>query len=438
VGQFGNEDCTMSQTDTRSLQQIKRDTEQTRVGLTDTVEQLKTSVADTASDIRRRISPDAIKAEVSDYIKSRGEQLLNDVTAAARRNPMQAVAVGASVAYPLLRLARAIPIPVLMVGAGLFFAGSKTGQAATQKASDVASDLSDQVVRRAREFGGQVGESASAAKAYASDQFDRIGAAVSGGTDQVSRTADAARATVIHNSKTLQDTAASFGSALSDRATDLREQAVHLAGSAAATVQDKSVSLGNSMSDRATDLKDQGIRMASSTATTVKDMAASATSAARNAGGAAADAGLDAARAIRDKASDLTDRAGKTIFQTIEQNPLLVAGVGLLIGGLIASALPRSDIEDGLVGDASAAVKRHAQAAASQGLDAAKKSAGEVYDEASRQAEEEGLTPNGIGEAAQDLGQRLRRVAESAVTTAFEPAQENHHQPRTHGETDHG
>ena len=96
-------------TDTRSLQQIKRETEQTRAGLTDTVEQLRTSVADTASDIRQRISPEHIKAEVSDYIRSRGEQLLDDVTAAARRNPMQAVAIGASVAYPLLRMARAIP-----------------------------------------------------------------------------------------------------------------------------------------------------------------------------------------------------------------------------------------------------------------------------------------------------------------------------------------
>ena len=101
----------MSQTDTRSLQQIKRETEQTRAGLTNTVEQLRTSVADTAADIRQRVRPEAIKAEVSGYIKSRGEQLLNDVTSAARRNPMQAVAVGASVAYPLLRLARAIPLP---------------------------------------------------------------------------------------------------------------------------------------------------------------------------------------------------------------------------------------------------------------------------------------------------------------------------------------
>ena len=148
----------MPDTDTRSLQQIKRETEQTRAGLTNTVEQLKTSVADTASEIRQRISPDAIKAEVSDYIKSRGEQLVNDVTSAARKNPMQAVAVGATLAYPLFRLARAIPAPVLMVGAGLFLAGSKTGQTVTQKASDIASDLSEDLLQRAHDLGDQVEE----------------------------------------------------------------------------------------------------------------------------------------------------------------------------------------------------------------------------------------------------------------------------------------
>jgi hypothetical protein len=102
---------------------------------------------------------------------------------------------------------------------------------------------------------------------------------------------------------------------------------------------------------------------------------------------------------------------------------------------MIASALPRSDIEDGLVGDASTAVKRRAQAAASQGFDAAKNAVGEVYDEAILRVDAEGLTPDGIGKAAQDIGQRVRRVAESAVTTAFEPTQQNH-RPSTHGETD--
>ena len=393
----------MPLTDTRSLQQIKRETEQTRAGLTDTVEQLKTSVAETASDIRHRISPEAIKAEVSGYIKSRGEQLLNDITSAARRNPMQAVAVGASVAYPLLRLARAIPLPVLMVGAGLFFAGSKTGQTASQKASDVAADLSDDVARRARELGEQVQDTASAARTYASEQFDRVSSAIAGGTDQEGL-ADAAGAAVASNSQRIKDSAASAGATLSDRASGL---------------------------------KDDGRRLAGSAATTVQDIADGATAAARSAASTVVDTGVDAARTIRRTASDASDRAGKTIFRTIEQNPLLVAGVGLLVGGLIASALPRSGLEDDLVGDASSAAKSRAQAAASHGFDAAKATVGEVYDETARQAEAEGLTPDGIGKAAQDISQRVRRVAEAAVTTPFEPSEQDH-QPIAHGENNHG
>ena len=394
----------MPLTDTRSLQQIKCETEQTRAGLTDTVEQLKTSVAETASDIRHRISPEAIKAEVSGYIKSRGEQLLNDITSAARRNPMQAVAVGASVAYPLLRLARAIPLPVLMVGAGLFFAGSKTGQTASQRASDVAADLSDDVARRARELGEQVQDTASAARTYASEQFDRVSSAIAGGTNQVRGLPDAVGAAVASNSQRIKDSAASAGATLSDRASGL---------------------------------KDDGRRLAGSAATTVQDIADGATAAARSAASTVVDTGVDAARTIRRTASDASDQAGKTIFQTIEQNPLLVAGVGLLVGGLIASALPRSGFEDDLVGDASSAAKSRAQAAASQGLDAAKATVGEVYDETARQAEAEGLTPDGIGKAAQDISQRVRRVAEAAVTTAFEPSEQDH-QPIAHGENNHG
>ena len=228
----------MAQTDIRSLQQIKRETEQTRASLTDTVDQLKTTVSETASDIRHRISPDAIKAEVSDYIKSRGEQLWTDLTVAARNNPMQAVAVGASVAYPLLRLARAIPLPVLMVGAGLFFAGSKTGQAASQKASDLAADVSDEVVRRAGELGNQAQEQASAATAYASDQFDRINAAVRGGADQVREAADAAGEALAAGSKTIRDSATAVGTTIADRASSFKEESLRMTGSAAGAAQD--------------------------------------------------------------------------------------------------------------------------------------------------------------------------------------------------------
>ena len=426
----------MPQPDTRSLQQIKRETEQTRAGLTDTVEQLKTSVADTASEIRQRISPESIKAEVSGYIKSRAEQLVNDVTAAARKNPMQAVAVGASLAYPLFRLARSIPAPVLMLGAGLFLAGSKTGQGATQKASNMASDLSEDLLQRAQEVRDQVGDSATAATNYASAQFDRASAAVSAVTGKVGLTADRAGGAVAADS-TSQDRAATPGGTVTGRVTGITNESAGMAASAATAVRDAAASLGDSVAGKASDVKEQVVRMASSTGDTVKDFASGAVSAGRNTANTTVDAGRDAAKAARETASDLTDRAGKTIFQTIEQNPLVVAGVGLLIGGLIASALPRSDIEDDLVGSASNVVKRKADDAASQGINAARETAGQVYNEATRLAEAEGLSPKGIAEAAQNIGQRVRRVAEAAVTTAFEPDQENP-QPRTRGATDHG
>jgi hypothetical protein len=174
-----------------------------------------------------------------------------------------------------------------------------------------------------------------------------------GGTDQARRAADAAGATLASNSQKLQEKAASSGASVSNRATDLR---------------------------------DEGVRTANSTAATVRDIASGATSVGQRAIGTSTDAGLDAAGAVRDRASDFTERAGKTIFKTIEQNPLMVAGVGLIVGGLIASALPRSEIEGDLIGDASTAVKRRAETAASQGFNAARNAIGEVCEQTARQA----------------------------------------------------
>jgi hypothetical protein len=397
----------MEQSDTRSLQQLKRETEQTRANLLDTVEQLRANVSESASDIRERIRPDAIKSEVSQYLRTRAEQLLED----AKRNPMQAVALGASVGYPLLRMARAIPLPVWMMGAGLFLAKSSTGQSLTKKATDAASDLSNTVAQRTREISDRAADAVSTAKSVASEKVTRLTDAVTG----VARyTSDEAAANLAAGSEQLQQKTMSFGAAATDASASIREQ-VGQTGSAAAT--------------------------------NVRDMASDAASAGRKAVETSRNMGLQAARTVQETASNLTERAsnlgqraGKTFSETVEQNPLLVAGVGLFIGGLIASAIPRSGIEDSLMGEAKNTVKRQADRAAAGAVRTAKEAAGEGYDEAVRQAQAEGLTPDGLSEAARDVGERLRHVAEAAVTTAFEPAQNgnDHQQRNTHGEKDHG
>lgn len=396
----------MSQGDTRSLNEIRRETEQTRAGLTTTVEELRGTVANTATDIRNRLRPEAIKAEVSGYIKSRGEHLLQDIAEMARRNPMQAIAIGASVAYPTFRLARAIPLPILMIGAGLFLTGSKTGRDLARKTSDIAEDLSNEARRRAHDLGDQVSQAAAALKDSATGHLNQASDALAGVTGQLrqagAQAADTARAGMEAGSEAVQDTANQTGSAVAATADGMRDKMSQAAGASARTV---------------------------------RDTASSASEFLREAGARAGQSGQEFLDATRSRATEFGGQAVGTVRETVEHNPLLVAGLGLLVGGLIASVLPKSEIEENLVGDASSAVKRKTRQAAAAGFEAAKEATEEIVGNAARQAAAEGLTPDELARSAQDVGHRVRRVAERAVTTAFDP---DHQDDDTGGGNQHG
>jgi hypothetical protein len=192
-----------------SLGELKRETEQTLACLTRTVEELRSSVSATASDVRQWLSPESIKAEVSDYVRSRGERLVEDLTAAARRNPMQAVAMGAGIAYPLLRHAPATPMPV-PGWREAFFAGSKAGQSAIQRASNVASDLSDELGRRGHDLSDQFGASVATARDAATDALGRAGEIMSTGADRLRDSTGSAGSVLKAQTDTVRDSVASL------------------------------------------------------------------------------------------------------------------------------------------------------------------------------------------------------------------------------------
>lgn len=378
----------MASDGTRSLQEIRRDTERTRGGLTTSVNELRDAVTDTASDIREKLRPETIKNEVAGYIKDRREEMVHSLTEAARRNPLQAAAVGVSIAYPLLRIVRSIPVPVLMVGAGLFFAGSNKGRDLTQQAADAASDLADDARRRAHDLGDQMAQAASGAKDYVTDSAGQIRGSVNTAIDQSRRT---------------------IGAAIDG----IRGQA----GTAAQSIGDAANSTGTSISSRA--------GSATSAATGVRDNLKSAASdtvaSIRQAAIDAVAAGQDYAAATGERLSEAGSRARQSVYDSVDQNPLLVAGAGLLIGGLIASLLPKLDLENDMMGGASDKLRKRVGDAATEGFDSAKNAAGEILTEIARKADEEGLTPDGLTEGVQKVGDRLQRVAERAITTAFEP-----------------
>ena len=138
------------------------------------------------------------------------------------------------------------------------------------------------------------------------------------------------------------------------------------------TIRDSAASAGATIADRAASLKNDGLRTAASVADAAQDAAAGAREAVRTAAESVTATGMEAARTIGIRCPTLRTARERQSSRLSSKILLLVAGVGLLVGGLIASALPRSDFEDDLVGDASTAAKRRAEAAASQGFNTAK------------------------------------------------------------------
>ena len=121
----------MAHVDERSLTDLKKESERTRAELAETVDQLRSKVSDTVTDFRERASPEAMKAEISGYIRTRADALMDK----ARENPLQAAAIGVGIAYSMLKIARSIPAPVLMVGTGLFLLGTSSGQKLSENVS---------------------------------------------------------------------------------------------------------------------------------------------------------------------------------------------------------------------------------------------------------------------------------------------------------------
>jgi ElaB/YqjD/DUF883 family membrane-anchored ribosome-binding protein len=88
-----------------------------------------------------------------------------------------------------------------------------------------------------------------------------------------------------------------------------------------------------------------------------------------------------AARQVKEKAQSF-----------VEEQPLVVAAIGIAIGAAIAAALPSTKTEDELMGDTSDAVKETLGDVAAEQYEKAKDVAGSVAQQAKKVAEEEGRT----------------------------------------------
>src|ERR1700733_7185096 len=166
---------------TRSVEELRQQSERSRAELSTTLDQLSARITDTAEDLRHKISPQHVKAEVSDFIGNTTRGWLDGLKRQAMDNPMQAVAAASAIAVPLLRLARGLPLPLLMIGAGLALTSQTVRDStsgAVAPAMDKARDVMSDATQRVQSLRGAVGDAVSWAQAQSTDTANQARDAV--------------------------------------------------------------------------------------------------------------------------------------------------------------------------------------------------------------------------------------------------------------------
>jgi len=322
-------------------------------------EHTRADLIHTVDELHSRVSPAAIKQEVKAYARETSSEWLRSLEQKARDNPLQTVAIGAGLAYPAWRFLINIPAPILLVGAGL---------ALTRLSPPVRPAEGGYP----KPSGGREGEElVDTLKQRAQDAASGVSQTVDGLKQRVAGvTADAT-------------------SALNSGLNDLRDRT-------ASAVRDTTNSVRNAANET--------LAAASETVSE------------------AYRGGMDVAARTTDQVSETLSESKDSLLGAIESHPLIVGGIGLLIGAVIASALPVTQTENQLFGDASEDFKNRASNLAGEGFEAAKAGAEDVYEKSVARVQEQGLSSEVARKAVQDVGDKVQSVLQQGVDTLTQPS----------------
>ncbi len=223
---------------TRSVEELRRDSEQSRAQLAATVDRLREQIADTAEDIRYKVSPENIKAEVSGFISHKTHGWMDALKRQAMDNPMQAIAAGTAIAVPAMRLARGFPLPLLMIGAGLALSSKTVRDRAAEAAApgmEKAREVIDEAAERARSLGDGMRQAMSHAERQAADMAGEARESAGGTADAASGMAGDLRDRAAQTAEAVASKVRSGMDAASEIAKEKMEQVRSTATNAATT-----------------------------------------------------------------------------------------------------------------------------------------------------------------------------------------------------------
>jgi ElaB/YqjD/DUF883 family membrane-anchored ribosome-binding protein len=168
----------------------------------------------------------------------------------------------------------------------------------------------------------------------------------------------------------------------------------------------------------------------------VQDVADAVKGAARSTAGSTAAkaedvtaASADIATAVKERAAAMGTSSRNAVTDFVNDNPLLVAGIGAAVGALIAASIPPSDAENRLFGAGSGKLKDKAREAAAQGIEQAGDIASEAAGSVAAAAAREGLDAAGVQGALNKVADSVRAVTDRGLDTALGTTQQPNQQP---------
>jgi hypothetical protein len=212
------------------------------------------------------------------------------------------------------------------------------------------------------------------------------------------------------------DMARSAASAVRESAVAIETAAEDAARSALSGVRDGTAAIGATVSE-ATDA-------IGSAATTVAEKAREGLAAAGDTLGGLADEAADSVtrtgEQFRGTATRLAHDLRAQTMLLVREQPLVVAAAGLALGAAIAALLPKTKLEDSVLGGTSDSIKEAVGEVAAEQYERAASAVGRVVEEVKTTAVQEGLTSAAAVGAVRDLGEKLTSVVAAGGEAAKE------------------
>jgi hypothetical protein len=337
-------------------------------------------------ELSDRLTPGNIVDEVLSYARSGGGTFFNALTNAARDNP----------------------VPSLLIGAGLLmFLSEKTG---------LTNMIGGHQHDRSRPYGigdgyrgrlyrdAYAGYAAERGNMYAGNRGhgirDAVGGAAAAARDGLGRAADAGR-------HALGDAAAAGAGFAGNVAAGVRDTADRAYEGARRGAESVGAAMANAADAARSAAEGVGATMASA-ADEMRHRV-------QEFGGAVGDIGqrlYDEARETPRRVGDTVTHARDSLMSMVKEQPLMAGAVGLAIGAAIAAALPKTEAEDQLLGEASDNLKDAAAKLAASEMENAKSvatsMASKVASEVGKVADEHGVSAQGAAAAVHAATDKLK------------------------------